>query len=77
MGCLLKLIYLCFASCISALTRFSFVVHAFTGDSFNNSAKGAYHVLKTCFVNAYVSALLLGILGTPFFTFAHPLTIDE
>jgi len=53
-GCIAKCAFLILQSCIQALTRFATVSHAITGESFFESAKSMFEILKRNFVGGYV-----------------------
>jgi len=45
----------CIERCMKMLTKFTLIIHCFTGQSFVGSAKLCYHVMKRHFVNGFIT----------------------
>ena len=45
----------CFKSCLQMLTKFSLVLHVFTGDTFFGSAKKCFGIMKRHFVGGFIT----------------------
>ena len=45
----------CFKTCIQMLTKFSLILHVFTGDTFFGSAKKCYGIMKRHFVGGFIT----------------------
>jgi len=54
-GLTCRLIWLCLQGCISAMTKYTAIMHTFTGKDFVGSANRAFAVLRRNFIGAYIT----------------------